>query len=301
MKWLAFGLGCALLGACELQEVVTATAEDVVIAEVYIRGDVQQQTALLHRTRQAGDSTAPVPGARIEVTNPSGAVLVYQEAPDSLCIEPRRDTRDVVLGTCYASPADQRFDINPGERYTLRVTLPGGGVLTGNTTVPADFQIVRPASPVCAVPPLTRFEILWTSSPNAWVYAGETYLRGLRRALQDQGIVITQEPLRLFGLSISATDTTISFPNEFGLFDRFSDDLTLALAAIQNGLPNGIVADVIIAAADRNYVNWERGGNFNPSGLVRIGNIRGDGAGVFGSLVAKSFQIRVGSAEHPSC
>jgi hypothetical protein len=62
-----------------------------------------------------------------------------------------------------------------------------------------------------------------------------------------------------------------------------------------------VVADVVIAAADRNYVNWERGGNFNPSGLVRIGSVRGDGFGVFGSLVVKSFQIRVGSTEYPPC
>jgi hypothetical protein len=301
LRWLALVPGCLALAACELQEVVTAASDDVVIAEAYLRPDRAQQVALLHRTRQAGDSTAPVRGARVEVSNASGAVLVYEEAPDSMCLEPRRDTRDVVLGTCYASPADQRFDIVPNERYDLRITLAEGGVLTGTTTVPSEFRIVRPAEPVCALPPLTTFEIAWTASPAAWVYAGETYLRGLRRALAEQGIVITQEPLRLFGLSVSAADTTISFPNEFGLFDRFSDDLVEALAAIQNGLPNGIVADVIIAAADRNYVNWERGGNFNPSGLVRIGNIRGSGAGVFGSMVTRSFQIRVGSTEHPPC
>lgn len=302
MRRAAVLIACLLAGACELQEVVTTSAEDIVLAEVYLRSDEQIQTALLHRTRQSGDSTAAVAGATIEVTNTSGAVLRYLPAPDSMCVPERpRDTRAIVIGSCYASPASQRYDIRPGERYSLRITLAEGGVLTGNTTVPDDFRILRPANSVCALAPLTRFEITWTGSPTAWVYAGETYLRGLRRALQEQGIIIAQEPLRLFGLSISATDTTISFPNEFGLFDRFDDDLILALAAIQNGLPTGIVADVVIAAADRNYVNWERGGNFNPSGAVRIGNIRGNGAGVFGSLVVKSLQVRVGSTDYPPC
>ncbi len=296
---LLAGLVC---GGCELQEIVTAGAEDVVIAEVYLRADLQQQVALLHRTRQSADGTAGVPGARVEVTNASGAVLRYEPVPDTMCVRERpRDTRNIVVGSCYASSATQQFDVIPGERYTLRIALADGGELTGATTVPADFRILRPAGRVCALPPLTRLEISWSASPTAWAYPNEIYLGGLRRALQEQGIEIEQDPLRLFGLSVSATDTVISFPDEFGLFDRFSDDLALALAAIQNGLPNGIVANVTISAADRNYVNWERGGNFNPSGLVRIGNIRGAGAGVFGSLVAKSFQIRVGSSEHSPC
>jgi hypothetical protein len=133
------------------------------------------------------------------------------------------------------------------------------------------------------------------------VYPSEISIRGLRRALQQEGIDIDHEPVRLFGLSISNSDTTISFPNEFGLFDRFDDDLTEALVAIQAGLPATVVTDVVIAAADRNYVNWERGGNFNPSGVVRIGNLRGAGTGVFGSLVVKHFQVRVGSTEHAPC
>jgi hypothetical protein len=294
-------LACALCAACELEEVVTASSEDIVIAEVYLRADEEIQTALLHRTRQAGDSTAAVPGARVEVTNAAGQVLHYEAAPDSMCIEARRDTRDVVLGSCYASDPAQRFDILPGERYALRISLPDGGVLTGNTTVPSDFRVIRPAEPVCALPAATRLAVTWSVSPHAWVYASETYLRGLRRLLAEQGIEIEQDPLRLFGLSVSSSDTAITFPSEFGLFDRFNPDLAVALAAIQNGLPSGVVADVLIGSADRNYVNWERGGNFNPSGIVRIGNIRGAGAGVFGSMVVKTFQIRVGSTQHPPC
>jgi hypothetical protein len=147
----------------------------------------------------------------------------------------------------------------------------------------------------------SRLEVAWTASPDAWVYAAETNLRGLAPLLAQQGIELERDPLRLFGLSVSSADTTIVFPSEFGLFDRFDDDLTEALAAIQNGLPSGVVADVVVGAADRNYVNWERGGNFNPSGVVRIGNIRGAGAGVFGSMVGKSFQVRVGSTQHPPC
>jgi hypothetical protein len=218
-----------------------------------------------------------------------------------MCVVLTREIRDVVIGSCYASDAGQRFDIIPGERYALRITLPDGGELIGTTTVPADFTVVKPATSVCALPANTRLDVLWTGSPAAWVYAAETNLRGLRRLLEEQGIELDREPLRLFGLSVSASDTSIVFPTEFGLFDRFDNQLTEALAAIQNGLPSGVVADVVIGAADRNYVNWERGGTFNPSGLVRIGNIRGAGTGVFGSMVSKFFQVRVGSTEHPPC
>jgi hypothetical protein len=297
-RWLPVAL--VLCAACELQEVVTTTSEDVVIAEVYLRADEPTQTALLHRTRQGGASVA-VPGARIEVTNAAGAVMSYGEVSDTTCVLERPATGNVEVGSCYRARAIDGFRIQPGERYTLRIVLPGGGELTGTTTVPGDFQIVRPAERVCALPPATTFEVRWTSSAGVWAFPSETYLSGLKDALAPLGIEIEQDPLRLFGLSISGGDTTIVFPSEFGLFDRFSDELTEALVAIQHGLPNGVVANVTIASADRNYVNWERGGNFNPSGVIRIGNIRGDGAGVFGSLVAKFFQIRVGSTEHPPC
>jgi len=59
-------------------------------------------------------------------------------------------------------------------------------------------------------------------------------------------------------------------------------------------------AAVTIAAADRNYVNWERGGNFNPSGAVRVASIRGGGTGVFGSMVPLTFTVTVGGSQ-PAC
>lgn len=285
-----------LCSACELREITTTESVATVIAEVYLRTDQPLQTAWLHRTRQEGPAT--VADADIQVGNAAGQVMRYESAPDTACIDIQPPAP---LGSCYRSSATQRFDIRPGERYTLSIRLPDGGELTGVTVVPGDFQLTQPTAAICALAPATRFEVRWTTSPGAWVYAAETYLRGLRQFLEEQGIIIEEDPLRLFGLAVSNTDTVISFPNEFGLFDRFDSDLTEALVAIQGGLPNGIVADVVVAATDRNYVNWERGGNFNPSGPVRIASIRGNGTGVFGSLVAKTFQVRVGSTEHPPC
>ncbi|HLM67787.1 MAG TPA: hypothetical protein VK358_09680, partial [Longimicrobium sp.] len=81
----------------------------------------------------------------------------------------------------------------------------------------------------------------------------------------------------------------------------FNQDL---LRALQGGLPDKTAATVVVAAADRNFVNGVRGGNFNPSGQVRISSIVGDGVGVFGSLTPLSFTIRVGivnDASLPPC
>jgi len=63
--------------------------------------------------------------------------------------------------------------------------------------------------------------------------------------------------------------------------------------ALSRGLPEGVSAEVVIAAADRNYVNWVRGDSFNPSGAVRVASVRGDGTGVFGSFSSARFRLRV--------
>lgn len=290
------------LTSCALSDVSIEEPEDVVVAEIMLRAGAPIQTAVLHRTLNGSiDSAATVPGARIEVTNATGQVLRFNPAPDSVCIVPRTDSKGLVRGSCYASPAQPTYNIVPGQNYSLRITLADGGVMTSTTHVPNDFKILRPTVPTCALPVNDTMTVQWTSSSDAWVYASSGVFRGLRDALAQQGITINDEPLRLFGLSITNQDTTIVMPTEFGLFQRFDSDLTEALIAIQGGLPANIIVDVTIAAADRNYVNWERGGDFNPSGTVRVASIRGNGTGVFGSLVPKTFQIRVASTRFPPC
>lgn len=294
----------AAMVSCNLREITVADAEYLVVAEMYLRAGAPRQTAILHTTITGQDTLARVPGADIQITDSHGARLTLVEAPDSTCFVPDSDPRETAgpRGTCYGSRPDANYAVTPGEIYTLQIRLPDGGVLTSATRVPGEFRIVRPAVASCTLPPATKFEMAWTPSDSAWVYAASAVMRGVQSGLFQQGIQLDfKEPLRLFGLSLSSRDTTITFPTGFGLFQRFDPGLTDVLIAIQDGLPPGVIADVTVAAADRNYVNWERGGNFNPSGTIRIASIRGDGTGVFGSLVPHVVSITVGTPRQPAC
>jgi hypothetical protein len=267
-----------------------------------LRAGISQQLAVLHRTIQQGsDSTALVPNARIEVRNAAtGAVLAFNPAADTICIVPRNDSRGVIQASCYRSTPQSSFVV-AGQTYNLTIQLPDGGVLTGTTQVPGTFRMVRPAVTTCILPPMDTLPMVWTQSAGAWVYAAETTIRNLKPFIESKGLKQKDDPLRLFGLSLSNQDTSITFPGQFGLFQRFDEDLTEVLIAIQHGLPGGVVADVVISATDRNYVNWERGGNFNPSGIVRVPSIRGAGTGVFGSMVPRTMVIRIGGTGAPPC
>jgi hypothetical protein len=287
-----------LAAGCQLQEVEIAEIDDVVVVEVVLL-DGATQKAWLHRTRTAGKSPL-VPNAVVTVTADDGRVFTFQPDSALACIFGRRSQPAPNLGSCYTA----NFSTVPGRTYHLNVRTDDGRELTGTTTVPQPFTLIRPRAPLgfCRLPPQGKLEIMWSASPGAWVYAAETELNGIRAVLRNRNIEIEEDPVRLFGLSLSATDTTIVFPNEFGLFDRLDGDLTEALAVLQEGLPTGIRAEIVISAADRNYVNWERGGNFNPSGFVRVPSVFGAGTGVFGSLVGHHFWINETSpADAPPC
>jgi hypothetical protein len=286
----AASLAVAAAG-CELREITIADADDVVVAEFVLIAGAPRQSGMLHRTLGSDSSRVPATGASVRIVAADGGELELSAAPPDFCFIDGSD--DDGAPACYASTRTvlPGSFVVPGETYTLRIRLADGRELTGTTTVPAPFQLRRPAASACALPPGQPLDIVWTMSPTAWLYAAETELNGLRAALAARGIDVEREPLRLFGLALSNTDTTIAFPAEFGVFDRFDPDLTETLAAIQTGLPPGIDADVVIAAADRNYVNWERGGNFNPSGFVRVPSVFGDGTGVFGAVLPRTFQL----------
>jgi hypothetical protein len=288
-------------GGCELREIALADAADVIVAEFNLVAGADVQTGILHRTRGTGVATEPVVASSIAVTSDDGSTYRFDTRPASFCLF---DEVDETGATCYASESETAPGswVLAGRTYTLRVELTDGRVLTGVTTVPDAFTILRPGTSVCALAPGQPLEVVWQRSAGAWVYAAETELLGLRAALAPLDIYVPSDPLRLFGLAVSNTDTTIVFPTEFGVFDRFDEELTETLAAIQGGLPPNVGAEVVIAAADRNYVNWERGGAFNPSGFVRVPSVFGDGTGVFGSIVPRSFTLDTASRpDLPAC
>jgi hypothetical protein len=283
-----------------LTEEVLAPAEDVVVAEalVQLREDLDGQRILvfLHRT-VSGERSVAVPGASVVVTGPRGLELVLPETTPNECVAATPDI--VPAGTCYYVEADQGLGLEPGDRLELSIETAAGEALVSATTIPAEHEIVTATGRWCWALPDTQVEIVWTSSSDAWAYFAEALVNDLDDALQEEGIVVETDPFYLTGISVSASDTTIGFPAEFGVFDRADIDTDLALR-LQLGIPEGVVSDVAITAVDRNYTNWVRGGNFNPSGQVRIPSVRGEGTGYFGSTVVRAIQVLSIDLDQPS-
>lgn len=294
------GVGAAItcmtvMSGCELTQTTLVQAADEVVAEVNVQAypgtPGSRLTAFLHRTVDpSGTLSEEVPGAGIVIRRADGSTIELAPTDRGTCVEATPPTGS---GTCYWANLGIDDRIRPGESLDVSIALPDGGTLEGTTTVPGDFALLTPDQEgLCKMQPETPFEVRWSRSDQAWAYVNEALVEGLGTALAPQGITVDEDPLYLLGLSVSASDTTIVFPGEFGVFDRFELNQDLALA-LQKGLPAGTSARVTITATDRNYSNWVRGGNFNPSGRVRIPSLRGDGTGVFASTVTRTFTVLV--------
>lgn len=291
----ALFVGAITLWGCELQEVAVVEVEDVVVVEAYalIGVDSQDPTvrrrlfALVGRT-VTGNDMPPVPSATVEVIRQSDGRRFRLEATDPLsCLSDPDRSRP---GVCYdAGVAANALD--PGDVLDLQVVLEDGRTLSGRTRIPGDFALEERASP-CLLEPDAQLQVRWSPSAGASAYVSETRIDGLAAALAPEGIEAPEE-LFLLGLSLSASDTTIVFPGEFGVFDRFDLDQDLSVR-LQTGLPAETQAVVGITATDPNYVNWARGGSFNPSGQVRLPSVFGDGTGAFASGVLRRFGVYVG-------
>lgn len=294
-------------GGCELTEVTTAPADDLLVVEAVLRTDVDRQRILLHRTLQ-GREAGPVDSAEVVVTDSDGTEHQFRQDVDCYRIDIRYLQADSIAfqGSCYSTRTFDGSWVRPGETFDLRVETRDGVVARGRTTVPGDFGLSRlphtssfefgPA-PDCSLRPNTRLPVAWTTSRGAWGYIAQLRITGLRRALQPRGID-APEPLELRGLAVSQSDTSIVLPTQFGVFERFQYDQDL-LTAIQEGFPDETQMDLVVAAADRNWVNGVRGGSFNPSGQVRISSVIGeDVVGVFGSIVPLRTRVLV-RAESP--
>jgi len=283
-----------ILSGCELQEIVVSTPDELVVAEIYLQAGSfgNRGIAYLHRSSNAG--TSQVPDADITLITSGGGRYSFSPFQLDGCFLGKVPSR--LEGSCYVLDPEGRQALRPGAAFAVEVLLSDGGRLDGRTTIPGNFRVTRPRAiegPVCVLPPNTRLEVSWSPSDGAWAYIAEAEMFGLPALLAPLGIDLKEDPLVLLGLSISRSDTTIVFPSEFGVFDRADLDRNL-LTALQQGLPDGASAAIVITAGDRNYVNWVRGGGFNPSGQVRLPSLAGTGGtGVFGSQIVRRFLLEV--------
>jgi hypothetical protein len=295
---LAAALGS---GGCQLDEVSVALPKDVLVAEAFVLvGDGEDQaTAFLHWTLGTRPARDLVRASVVLLVNDTLEVSLEPDG-EAECLMP--GSADRVEGACFTASPGSEEAFAPGSRLELEVRLGDELELKGGSVIPQGMSVTRPRLPACALPPGRNLEITWTRSPGAWAYYAETTIWNLRRALEPMGIQAEADSIALVGLAISESDTTIAFPREFGIFNRGVLQQEVALA-LQQGLPPGAVAEVTVAALDRNWVNWVRGGSFNPSGTVRIPSLRGDGFGVLASAVRRNVAILGGfpTFTTPSC
>ena len=293
------------LGGCELTEVTVTESEDVVVAEAQAtinqHGDGGTSLGVytyLHRTL-SGQRPDEVEGAVVRVSGSSA--VVHLEAADSggVCLAPWQDEDDEEVlepdvGSCYrASVAPSPF--SPGEVLELEVVLPEGGTLTGVSQVPDAFEFIglTHEDGQCRMEPDTNYRFHWTEAAGTWSYISDTWIEGLPEALAGRDIEVP-DSLYLTGFAIGEKDTEILFPGEYGLFDLGEQANADLLRILDNGLPDGTWAEVAFAATDRNWVNWARGGNFNPSGIIRIPSVFGDGTGFFGTATQRTLNVIAG-------
>ena len=281
-----------LMGGCDLEEVTIVEPESVLVVEAFLLlGDLETiGRVFLYSSLGAGPND-DLPVAEIVLSSESGGIFEFTEAHALVCLSLAPEVE--AYGRCYVGQEAGAPLFRPGDRVTLEVRTSSGQVLQGSSTIPGDFTFDGNASQIgCRLPADTAFELSWSRSEGVVGYLGETWLRGLPEALAERGLVVTDDPLILRGLSVSADDTSIRFPSDFGIFERLALDADLA-RALQVGMPPDTWADVVVSAADLNLVNWLRPGDFNPSGLIRVPSLFGDGTGVFGTAMARRVQIAV--------
>jgi hypothetical protein len=288
-------LSVLFLGACELEELTILDPPSTLVAEVYLRVNdgIPDAVALVHRSRGVGNSGDA--DVIVEVKDPDGRSVQLQPVEAATCMDdavPRR-----FPFSCHRLVGEDAEFIRPGAHLQVVVTPASGEVLKGETVVPGDFQLRVPESlfAPCGLAPGELLDVRWSRARGAWAYVPEVNIEGLSEAFGPLGVEVPPGPVTLLALAVSEADTTVTLPSEFGVFNRFHGDQDF-LRALQDGFPPGPVKGrVLVSAWDRNAVNWNRVGGFNPSGTPRSPSLWGEGGtGVVAAVVNRSFEFFVG-------
>jgi len=298
-RWVI--LGVLAFTACEMDSVSLIAPESLLVAEVFIASDGNddlEATAYLHRVL-GSKNYGPVLGADITL-RAGDQIVTLVENPDSTstCIPPwvQRETSEIEgsLGTCYSlSELPAAFAV-PGQAIQVSITDGDMSELFGQTKLPGDFSMKTPRNgrDFCALQRDQLLELNWSKSNDAWAYIVQAEVWDLADVFnylpEDDR---PPQPLFLLGLAISSDDTSMRFPSEVGLFDRYGLHRDV-FEQLQKGLPESTTADISVAAVDRNFVNWARAGKFHPSGQIKTPSLAGkSGTGVIGSYVRKNFKV----------
>jgi hypothetical protein len=242
---------------------VKPTAHDLVVQSVLDAGS-RDQWVIVQSTDGSYVGQIPVTGATVTMTLPGGATITAVERADST-IAQAFSTQPSVSVVYHFSLTQLGGGVSlvPGGTYRLRVVVPDGRVVTGQTTIP--FATAA----------------LFGSDTTVFDLRRDTLTASLARVA---GAARYETEIAFVGgtsLYRAFTDTALSLPGSLPVFT------TVARAG------PGASARVVISAVDAAYYEYYRRSGDPLSGIGIGGNLTG-ALGVFGSIVpVKRFALIV--------
>lgn len=292
--WTSALLAPLALGSCELAEVEIEPVPDLVVAAVSVVLTIDpldpnridtRAFALLAVGYHSLD--IEIPGASVTIVGESGRSLRLREVSDPLvtCVTPLElegATRPPA-GSCHVA-AVPGAHFAPGERLSLTVELPDGGILRGESRMPGIFTptALSLRDGRCRLDPDTGYRFNWAHSAGSWAYIAEARVAGLG------DLWPWDEPLLLDATLRRNDEPHLAFPRDllFDIVDRWE-----LARALHEGLPAGASAEIAVGALDRNWANWVRLGRIDLEGEVRVPSVFGDGTGMFGTAVRWKLEV----------
>jgi hypothetical protein len=243
-----------LAAAIACSETVSVSPDaNVLIVHAVLDPGVQHQIIVVQRTTGAIPAQQQVTGALVTITKPDGSVFTAVERVDTVSV----GDLDEEL-----PPVTTIYDVDtgvggliPGATYHLRVEVPDGRVVTGETTIPN-------TAPVATTPPSQTLDrkhdtvsVQWPRVPGARGY--HVFVRSSKSQYN------------------AFTDTSAALPGTLQWFDFDGN---------KDVFVSGYSHQVVVLAVDRNYHDYFRGGSEVSTGTPLIMHLDG-GIGVFGSVV----------------